>query len=78
MPRTRSISDKKKEAARFRSLRTKLGLTQREIAAEFYSAPGAVGQWETGDRTIPGPILRLMEIYEAGQVKPGKVKGTKP
>jgi transcriptional regulator with XRE-family HTH domain len=52
------------QALRLRRLRETLGLSQREMAAELGVAHGAVGQWETGARSIPGPVLRLMALYE--------------
>jgi DNA-binding transcriptional regulator YiaG len=72
MPRTKPDASRKVEAKRLKALREKLGLTQRDLAREFNTAPGAVGQWETGDRTIPGPVLKLIAIYEGGHVKPGQ------
>ena len=46
-------------------LRELLGLSQRELAVEFHVAPAAVALWERGQRTIPGPALRLLRLYEA-------------
>ncbi len=34
------------------------------MAAELKVAHGAVGLWESGARTIPGPVLKLMELFE--------------
>ena len=51
-------------AERLVQLRQILGLSQRELAKEFQVSAGAIAQWETGERAIPGPILRLVEIYE--------------
>jgi transcriptional regulator with XRE-family HTH domain len=53
------------DPARLQRLREALGFSQRELAAEFGVAHGAVGLWETGERPIPGPVRRLLEIYEA-------------
>lgn len=65
MPRqSSSQSSKAKEAARLRALRKHLGLTLREMAKEFKVSHVAIGHWERGLRTIPGSVLRLMEIYE--------------
>lgn len=52
------------EAKRLRDLRALLNLSQREMAKHFSVAHGAVALWEGGQRTIPGPVLRLMDIYE--------------
>lgn len=45
-------------------LRHEMGISQRDLAREFGVAPAAIASWETGARTLPGPILRLVEIYE--------------
>lgn len=52
------------EAKRLRDLRALLNLSQREMAVQFGVAHGAIALWENGKRTIPGPVLRLMDIYE--------------
>lgn len=49
---------------RLRKLRAALSLSQRDLACEFNVAPGAISFWESGRRTIPGAILKLIEIYE--------------
>jgi predicted RNase H-like HicB family nuclease/DNA-binding XRE family transcriptional regulator len=67
MPRTKPPGSRKEEAKRLLRLRQKLGLTQREMAQKFNSTPSAIALWETGDRTVAGPALRLIEIYEAGR-----------
>jgi transcriptional regulator with XRE-family HTH domain len=72
MPRNKPESFRKVEAKRLLRLRQKLGFTQRDMAVEFNSTPSAIALWETGDRTISGPVLRLIEVYESGQVKPKK------
>jgi predicted unusual protein kinase regulating ubiquinone biosynthesis (AarF/ABC1/UbiB family)/DNA-binding XRE family transcriptional regulator len=51
-------------AARLLKLRQALGFSQREMAAELGVAHGAVGLWETGQRTVPGPVLKLLALYE--------------
>lgn len=50
-------------ATRLKELRQLLGYSQREMAAEFQVTHGAISQWESGDRPMPGPIVRLVEIY---------------
>jgi len=45
-------------------VRTCLGLSQRQMAAELDVAHGAVGLWESGARPMPGPVLRLLSLYE--------------
>lgn len=70
MPRTQPTKSLRiKEANRLKKLREKLELTQTELAVEFNVAQGAIAQWENGDRTVAGPIIRLIEIYESGAVK---------
>jgi transcriptional regulator with XRE-family HTH domain len=64
MPRTRRKSLRQAEAARLRRLRTTLGLTQRELATEFNVAHGAIGAWESGKQTLPGPVIKLLDLYE--------------
>jgi predicted unusual protein kinase regulating ubiquinone biosynthesis (AarF/ABC1/UbiB family) len=51
-------------AGRLRRLREAIGFSQRELAKEFGVAHGAVGLWEAGRRDLPGPVRRLIEIYE--------------
>jgi len=51
-------------AARLRRIRDSLGLSQRDLAAEFEVAHGAIGLWESGARPVPGPVLRLLSLYE--------------
>ncbi len=64
MPRHRDLSARATEGDRLVKLRERLGLSQRELATEFNVTSGAVAQWETHARTVPGPILRLLELYE--------------
>jgi predicted unusual protein kinase regulating ubiquinone biosynthesis (AarF/ABC1/UbiB family) len=64
MPRSQGGSRSGREADRLRRLRDALGFSQREMAAELKVAHGAVGLWESGARTIPGPVLKLMELFE--------------
>lgn len=53
------------EANRIKKLRKALRLSQRELAKAFGVSPGAVAHWESGERHISGPVLKLVEIYEA-------------
>jgi predicted unusual protein kinase regulating ubiquinone biosynthesis (AarF/ABC1/UbiB family) len=59
-------NDRLTDGARLFALRERLGLSQREIAGEFGVTPGAIAHWETGLRRIPGPALRLLDLYEQG------------
>jgi len=64
VPRIRSASVRKTEARRLRRVREVLGLSQREMAKEFKVAHGAIAGWESGKRTMPGPVSKLLELYE--------------
>jgi len=65
MPRqSPSKSSKAREAARLRALRETLTMTQREMATEFGVSHAAIGWWERAERTIPGPVLKLIGIFE--------------
>jgi DNA-binding transcriptional regulator YiaG len=44
-------------------LRKKLGWPQARLAKEWKVHPGTISLWEVGSRSIPGPVLRLIEIY---------------
>lgn len=59
-----SVNQGMHPAERMVQLREKLGLSQREFAKEFQVSSGAIACWETGVRAIPGPVLRLMDLYE--------------
>lgn len=62
--RARRRRDGDGPAARLRRVRECLGLSQRDMAAELDVAHGAVGLWEAGARPVPGPVLRLLSLYE--------------
>ena len=65
MPRkSPSANSKEKEAKRLRDLRSALDMSTRELAQEFMVSQTAITLWENGERTIPGAVLKLMEIYE--------------
>lgn len=57
------------EAARLRVLRATLGMSQSEMAEEFGVSRMAIDWWEGEERTIPGPILKLIALYESRQEK---------
>ena len=59
-----ALSVKKKEGLRLRKLRGDMGMSVREFAKEFRVSIGAISQWENGERKIPGPMTKLVEIYE--------------
>jgi len=60
----RNKAQKSGEASRLRRLRDMLGLTQREFATEIKVAHGAIAAWEGGKQSMPGPVLKLLELYE--------------
>ena len=57
-----------KTSKRLKKLREKLGLSQRELAKELGVTPGAVAHWESDERSLSGPVARLVELYEAGVI----------
>jgi DNA-binding transcriptional regulator YiaG len=66
---SKTKTSRSEEAARLVSLRSALGMTQRELAKEFMVSPGSIALWERGQRTIPGAVLKLMQIYEKKKKK---------
>jgi predicted unusual protein kinase regulating ubiquinone biosynthesis (AarF/ABC1/UbiB family) len=62
---------------RMRDLRRLMGWSQRKLAKELRVTPGAVSQWESRQRAIPGPVKRLLEIYERelGMIDPPREAG---
>jgi predicted unusual protein kinase regulating ubiquinone biosynthesis (AarF/ABC1/UbiB family)/DNA-binding XRE family transcriptional regulator len=50
--------------ARIRRLRELLRLSQRELARELRVAAAAIAHWERGRHDVPGPVLRLVELFE--------------
>ena len=65
MPRqSTSPTARARESARLIKLREALGVTQIDLAKEFKVTRNALGMWERGERTIPGPVLKLIELYE--------------
>ncbi len=55
---------KNNSAQRLIIIREKLGYSQRQMAEEFGVAHGAIGLWESKKRKIPGPVLKLISLYE--------------
>ncbi len=39
-------------------------MSVRKLAEEFKVASGSISQWENGTHSIPGSVLKLIEIYE--------------
>src|SRR5262249_24492608 len=64
MPRHRDESTREREGQRVRGLRELFGWSQSQVAREFGVATAAVSHWEAGERTVPGPVLRLIDLYE--------------
>jgi hypothetical protein len=40
-------------------------MSQRELAAEWVVSAAAIAKWELGSHALPGPIRKLMAMYEA-------------
>ena len=55
---------KNNEGARLKKLRTDMGMTVRDLAKEFRVGFSSISQWENGEHTIPGSVLKLIEISE--------------
>jgi predicted unusual protein kinase regulating ubiquinone biosynthesis (AarF/ABC1/UbiB family) len=51
-------------STRLRRLRALMGISQRDLARELRVAASAVAHWEVGRHDIPGPVLRLIELFE--------------
>ncbi len=64
MPRHLETVERQTEGERLLQLRERLGASQREMAREFQVTSGAIALWESGQRTVPGPVLRLIALYE--------------
>jgi predicted unusual protein kinase regulating ubiquinone biosynthesis (AarF/ABC1/UbiB family)/DNA-binding XRE family transcriptional regulator len=67
-------------------LRQNLGMTQRELAKEFGVSAGTIAHWETGTHKIPGPVIKLIDLYDrslhsrspsSSKEKPQKISGLK-
>lgn len=52
------------DSKRLTRLRELLGYSQRDLADEFQVSHAAVGLWESGKRAVPGPVQKLMDLYE--------------
>jgi len=49
---------------RLRRLRETLGVSQQEMAKFLQVSPGAIALWENAQRTIPGPVMLLIALFE--------------
>ena len=45
-------------------LRKRMGFSQARLAEEWKVHSGTIALWETGQRSIPGPVEKLIQIYE--------------
>lgn len=59
-----SETARRKEGLRLKNLRQHMNMTVRELAQEFNVAHSSISHWENGEHSIPGPVLKLMDIYE--------------
>lgn len=58
-------------AAEFKAIRKRLGLTQSELAAVLrISDLRTIRKWEKAEREISGPVSYLMELLDAGVIRP--------
>ena len=48
-----------------KSVRIKIGMTQKQFAARFGFSTATLRHWERGDRTPHGPALVFSECYRA-------------
>jgi len=64
LPKSTSKPNQRIEALRLKHLRELLGLTQREISKLFRVSHASIALWESRKRTIPGPVLKLLDISE--------------
>lgn len=55
----RSVSSKN-----LMKLRKEMGFSQAQLAKEWNVHSGTVALWETGRRSIPGPVKKLIQIYD--------------
>lgn len=51
-------------SARLKILRQTLNMSQRDLAREFNVSSAAIALWELGSNPVPGPLIKLMDIYE--------------
>jgi DNA-binding transcriptional regulator YiaG len=57
--------------ATFKAIRQRLGLTQSGLAAVLrIDDLRTIRRYEAGERSISGPVSLLMELLEAGTIKP--------
>ena len=65
VPRRKVLTaTKNHEGTRLKRLRTQMGMTVRDLGKEFKVGFSSISQWENGEHTIPGSVLKLIEIYE--------------
>ncbi len=57
--------------ATFKAIRERAGLTQSGLAAFLrISDRRTIRYWETGERPVSGPVSLLMELLDAGTIRP--------
>lgn len=55
----------------FETIQRKIKLTDSGMAAELRLADARqIRRYRAGDRTISGPVVRLMELFRDGVIKP--------
>jgi putative transcriptional regulator len=50
------------DAAEFRAIRERMGLLQAQLAEQLGVTQGALSRWESGSRSIPEPVARLLVL----------------
>ena len=56
---------------RLKVLREAMGWSMSEVARRFGVTPSAVSKWESGEISMSGPALKLLEIFEDKAAKFG-------
>lgn len=51
-------------AEQFKAARQRLGLTQQGLADALYCDLRTVQRWEAGDRAVPGPAVKALEMIQ--------------
>jgi DNA-binding transcriptional regulator YiaG len=51
-------------ADEFRAWCERRAYTQAQAAAALNASQSAVSRWQTGERAIPGPVVRLIQLLD--------------
>tara|TARA_B100000902_G_C26730803_1_gene631258 strand:+ start:349 stop:579 length:231 start_codon:yes stop_codon:yes gene_type:complete len=58
-------SDAQAIRLRFDNIAKELKVNRSALAKEFNVTPAAISLWVSGKRSMPGPMIRLLQIYES-------------